>query len=74
MDIYEKIDLQDCPLCGGASLLEEESGCGFYVTCLDCGCYTVTIDYKSNEGRLDAAEKAAYLWNTGKVISNSPGE
>ena len=29
MDIYENIDLQDCPLCGGASLLEEEGGCGF---------------------------------------------
>jgi len=74
MDIHEMIELQDCPLCGGAPLLEEECGCGYYVTCLDCGGYTVTMDFKSEEGRLSAAQKVANLWNTGKVLSNSPGE
>ncbi|MGN0317782.1 MAG: Lar family restriction alleviation protein [Lachnospira sp.] len=67
MDIYEMIDLQDCPYCDGPSVLEEVEG-GFYVTCMDCGCLTATINYKDDEEKLDAAKKAAALWNTGKVL------
>ena len=74
MDIYEKIDLYDCPLCGGGALLEEENGCSYYVMCMECGCHSVNIDFKSDEDRLQAAERTALLWNTGKVISSSPGE
>ena len=30
--------------------------------------------YNNEEERAQAAEKAAYLWNQGKVVSLSPGE
>ncbi len=74
MEDYELVDLHDCPRCGGASLLEEEIGSGYYVTCVDCGSHTVTVDFKNEEGRKTAIEKAAMLWNFGKVISSHPGE
>lgn len=74
MNIDEQIELYDCPLCGGGALLEEESGCSYYVMCLECGCHSVNIDFKSEEGRLEAAKRTAELWNMGKVISSSPGE
>ena len=44
MDIFDKIELQDCPICGGAGLLEEENGNSFYVACMDCGSRSVNID------------------------------
>ena len=68
MDIEEMLEIHDCPLCDGGSLLEEESGCGYYVMCLDCGCHSVTIDFHSEEERLEAAKKTVMLWNAGKVI------
>ena len=74
MDIEKMIAINDCPLCDGGALLEEECGCGYYVMCLECGCHSVTIDFHSDEERLDAAKSAAMLWNMGKVISSSPGE
>lgn len=73
MDLFETIELQDCPICGGAGLLEED-GSSFYVACVDCGSHSVNIDYKGASGRKEAAERAAGLWNTGKVISSHPGE
>lgn len=73
MDLTENIVLDDCPICGGAGLLEEEDK-GFYVACLDCGSYTGTVSYKDEAGRVAAAEKSAMLWNTGKVINSAPGE
>ena len=60
MEIYEMIDLQDCPRCFGPSILEEEDH-GYYVTCLDCGCQSATFEFKNDDERLE-------LWNTGKVI------
>ena len=74
IDIYEKIDLLDCPCCGGAGLLEEENGWCWYVMCMDCGAQTTQFEYKRAEDRLGAAEKAAMIWNMGKVVSPSPGE
>mgnify|MGYP005948345495 CR=1 FL=1 len=63
MNIDEMLEISDCPLCEGGALLEEE-----------CGCHTVNIDFRSEQERLDAAKRAVMLWNTGKVISSSPGE
>ena len=74
MNIDEMLDISDCPLCEGGALLEEECGCSYYVMCLECGCHTVNIDFRSEQERLDAAKRAVMLWNTGKVISSSPGE
>ena len=74
MNIEEKLEIHDCPLCDGGALLEEEGGCGYYVMCLECGCQSVTIDFHSEEERLEAAKKTVDLWNAGKVISCNPGE
>lgn len=74
MEVYKEVELLDCPLCHGSSLLEEESGCYYYVTCMDCGCHTAEVEFKSEKDRLHAAKKAATLWNQGKVLSSNPGE
>ena len=74
MDLYESIELQDCPVCGGTALLEEEQGWCWAVTCSDCACHTAEVDYHKAEEREAAAKQAAYLWNIGKVISYNPGE
>ena len=74
MDIHEKIVLQDCPICRGPGLLEEENGWCWYVMCMDCGAQTAPFEYKTPEERLEAAEKAAHLWNIGKVIRSDNGE
>ena len=63
MNIEEKLEIHDCPLCDGGALLEEEGGC-----------QSVTIDFHSEEERLEAAKKTVDLWNAGKVISCNPGE
>ena len=74
MDIFELIDLQDCPYCGGTALLEEENGRSWYVMCLDCGSHTASFDYKSPEDRLETARGAAHIWNIGKVVRSDPNE
>lgn len=74
MDALNEIELLDCPLCQGPALLEEENGWCFYVMCLDCGCQTAEIEFKTPEERLFSAKQAAHLWNMGKVIPCSPGE
>lgn len=66
------IELQDCPICGGAGLLEETDNYGYSVFCLDCGSRTVTIPFGSDKA--DSAGRAAALWNAGKVIVESRGE
>ena len=52
MNIEDMLEINDCPLCDGGALLEEECGCGYYVMCLECGCHSVTIDFHSEEERL----------------------
>ena len=74
MDLIQEIELQDCPLCGGAGLLEEEGGWCVYVQCMDCGCHTAELPYRTPEERPEAARKAALTWNLGKVIYPGPGD
>ena len=74
MELYEEIELQECPICGGPAALEEENGWSFYVACLDCGAHTADIRYASGDTRRDAAQRAAHLWNIGKVLSSNPGD
>ena len=50
--------------------MEEENGWCFYAACLDCGAHTAEIRYERDAERLDAAQRAAHLWNIGKVIHN----
>ena len=74
MDIYEKVELQECPYCGGPGLLEEANGWCWYVMCLDCGAQTGEMGYKSDDDREDAALKVANLWNIGKVVRSDRSE
>ena len=74
MNIHKELELQDCPYCGGPGLLEEEHGWCFYVMCMDCGSETTHFEYKTPEDRMDAAKKAAHLWNIGKVVRSDIGE
>ena len=74
MKIHEKYPLQDCPFCGGAGVLEEESGWCWYAVCMDCGSQTAEIGYSAPEERDEAAGKAAMLWNLGKIVRGNIGE
>ena len=74
MNIHETIELQDCPCCGGAGLLEEEHGWCWYVMCRDCGAQTAAFEFKTPEERIVAANQAAHLWNIGKVVRADIGE
>lgn len=74
MDIYEKIELHECPYCGGAGLLDDGNGWCWTVTCMDCGAQTGEFAFKNEKDRDEAAGKAAYVWNIGKVIRSDLGE
>ena len=74
MDIYEQLELQDCPYCGGAGLLEEENGRSWYVICVDCGSQTAAFNYASPKERFETARRAAHIWNIGKVVRSDPNE
>jgi len=74
LNIFEELELQDCPYCGGAGLLEEENGWCWYAVCVDCGSQTAHIDFRTPEERLEAAQKAARLWNIGKILRHNIGE
>ena len=74
MEIHELLHLQDCPYCGGVGLLEEEGGWSWFAVCMDCGAQTASIEYKTPEKRLEAAQAVAYLWNIGKILRPNPGE
>ncbi len=74
LEIYKKVLLEDCPFCGGPGLLEEEAGSGWYAICLDCGSQTAEMEFKSPLERLEAAQKAADLWNNGKVLRMGMGD
>ena len=74
MDIHRELELQDCPYCGGAGLLEEEHGWCWYVMCMDCGAQTAPFEFNTPDERPEAARKAAQLWNIGKVIRPDNGE
>ena len=74
MEIYEMLELNECPKCGGTGYLEDEGTNGVYISCIDCDAHTVVIDFKTPEDKLEAAKKAAGVWNSGKAISSHPGE
>ena len=74
MDIFEKIEVNDCPKCGGVAFLEDDGTNGVCVSCIDCTAHTVTIDFKAEDDKEAAAQKAADLWNSGKAVTSHPGE
>lgn len=74
MDIYDEIDLHECPFCGGAGLLDDGNGWCWTVTCMDCGSQTGEFAFKNEAERIEAAKSAASVWNLGKVIRSDLGE
>ena len=74
MDIHAEIELDICPICGGAGLLDEENGFCWAVYCMDCGAHTASIEYRTPSERFEVAKKAAHLWNVGKLLRSDPGE
>lgn len=64
----------DCPRCDGPAVIEDEEGWCCYISCMDCGCHTVEVAYATEKERLSAIQKAATLWNCGKVIKLELGE
>lgn len=74
MDYMDGIELQDCPYCGGAGLLEEENGWCWHVTCLDCGAQTASFEFRNQEQSDEAKHMAARIWNWGKVVRGDIGE
>ena len=62
------IELEDCPVCRGTGLMQEENGWCVYVECLDCGSHTAELCYNNEEERETAARQAASTWNMGKVV------
>ena len=74
MNIHEELELHDCPYCDGPGLLEEENGWCWYVACADCGSQTAHFEFSNETERLEAAKKAAHLWNIGKVVRSDISE
>ena len=74
LELIKKLDIQDCPFCGGPGILEEENGRWFYIVCGDCGSTTCEIEYKKPEDREEAAKAAAHLWNIAKINKTGVGD
>ena len=68
MDPIFEIELEDCPVCRGAGVMQDEQGWSVSVACLDCGAETAHAAYHTPEERLESARRVALLWNLGKVI------
>ena len=73
MDIYEIVTVNNCPICGGDSCLEEDNG-ACYCICSQCGSHSMLIDYNNEKQRVEAARQTIELWNKGKVIAEGNGE
>ena len=74
MDPIHEMELEDCPVCRGVGAIQEEQGWCVYVLCSDCGAQTAQISFKTPEERYTAAQRAARLWNMGKVIHPGVGD
>ena len=46
--IYD-IELEDCPICRGAGLIQDEQGWSVSVACMDCGAETAHAEYRTPE-------------------------
>ena len=74
MDLFDEIELFDCPQCHGPGLIQEENGWCLYVECLDCGARTAELRYNNEAEREAAARHTASTWNVGKVITSGTGD
>ena len=74
MDPIFEIELEDCPVCRGAGVMQDEQGWCVSVAGMVCGAETAHADYRTPEERLEAARRVALLWNMGKVIHTGVGD
>ena len=74
MDVFDQIELFDCPQCHGPGLIQEENGWCVYVECLDCACHTAELPFNNALEKLESAKQVATLWNIGKVIYSRVGD
>ena len=74
MDPIFEIELEDCPVCRGVGVMQDEQGWCVSVCCTDCGAETAHASYHTPEERLEAAKRVALLWNMGKVIHTGVGD
>lgn len=74
MDPIFDIALEDCPVCRGTGVMQDEQGWCVSVACADCGAETAHAPYHSAEERLKAAQAVALQWNMGKVIHTGVGD
>ena len=87
MDPIFEIELEECPICRGAGVMQDEQGWSVSVGCMDCGAETAHAEYRTLEllltasawldlleQRLEAARRVALLWNMGKVIHTGVGD
>ena len=74
MDPIFEIELEECPVCRGAGVMQDEQGWSVSVSCMDCGAETAHAEYRTPEQRLEAARRVALLWNMGKVIHTGVGD
>lgn len=58
-NIDDLVEIYECPLCGGAGILEEDCGSSYYVTCLECGCHSVNMI--SSQTMTDLMQQSALL-------------
>ena len=68
MDPFHEIELFDCPQCHGPGLIQEENGWCLYVECLDCGCHTAELSFKSDEEKIKVAKQAASYGTSAKLL------
>lgn len=73
MDNMNEVSLQDCPICGGAGILEIEQNHWVNISCIDCGAQTADEAFNSAEEKEQAVARAVELWNLGKVVAVGPG-
>lgn len=68
------MELEECPVCRGTGMIMHEGGWSVQVECTDCSAHTIYVEYDSEDSRLEAERKVAFLWNMGKVIKSERGE
>ena len=54
--------------CHGPGVLEEEGGWCLYVQCLDCGCHTAELSFRSEEERYVGVLFAGWERETGPQV------
>lgn len=74
METNQITELEECPVCRGTGMIVHEGDWSVQVECMDCSAHTVYVEYASEDTKVEAERKVAFLWNMGKVIKSERGE